>query len=44
MCQIMDEANGLDEVKKLSKEAKYICKTCGKVSTRKKYLCDEVRI
>lgn len=44
MCQIVQETNGLKEVRKLSKGARYICQECGRVSSRKKYLCEGTAI
>lgn len=40
MCQILLESNGFKEAKRLSKEAKFICQRCGRVSVIKKYLCE----
>ena len=44
MCQIVREPNGLEEVKELSRDAKYICGRCGRVSSDERYLCVPVGI
>jgi len=44
MCQIMQEADGIEKVRKLSKKPKYFCKKCGRVSSVKRYLCEGVGI
>ncbi|HUW18743.1 MAG TPA: HD domain-containing protein [Sedimentisphaerales bacterium] len=44
MCQILRETGGLEQVRKLSTGAKYICEKCGRVSSDADYLCAGIGI
>jgi hypothetical protein len=44
MCYLVNVRTPINELKKLAKDAKYICKNCARVSSNIKNLCNPVKL
>ena len=45
LCDMVERGDvSLEEIKELVKDAKFICKTCGRVAAKEENLCDAVSI
>lgn len=39
LCSLVAGADGIQTLAKLATDARFICRTCGRVAVKKKYLC-----
>jgi hypothetical protein len=44
MCYLVNVRTPISDLKKLAKDAKYICKNCARVSNNIKNLCNPVKL
>ena len=44
LCDIVEKGTDVETIKNLVKDAKFMCKTCGRVAAKQKNLCDPIPI
>ena len=44
LCYLVNMRTSITELKKIAKDAKYICRNCARVANDKKHLCNPVKL